>query len=82
MITDPSSPHPQDIANLILYLQTELALFEQLAEERHLDPEFRAPVSRCRDMLRQSIQQLDLQEWYQQLTYGLRDQLGRLEEWF
>jgi hypothetical protein len=81
MMTDPS-PHPQDIANLILYLQTELALFEQLAEKHHLDPECRAPVSRCRDMLRQSIRQLDVEEWYQQLTYGLRDQLGRLEEWF
>ncbi len=77
----PRAPHPQDIANLILYLQTELALFEQQAAQEAISPEALAHITRCQTILRQSIKHMGLQDWYQELTYGLRDQLGRLEEW-
>ncbi len=74
-------PHPQDIANLILYLQTELALFEQQAQRESVSPEALAHITRCQKVLRKSVDQMGLQDWYQELTFALRDQLGRLEEW-
>ncbi len=79
---EPGSIHPQDVANLILYLQTELALLEQIAEQEDLSPQARAPIVRCRTFLRKSIDQMQVREWYRELTFGLQDQLGRLEEWF
>lgn len=79
---ESGSIHPQDVANLILYLQTELALLEQIAEQEDLSPRARAPIARCRNFLRRSIDQMQVRDWYRELTYGLQDQLGRLEEWF
>jgi hypothetical protein len=78
-----SKPHPQDIANLILHLQTELALLEQALHQADSPPSpaVLAHLHRCQGSLRQAIQSMDLQEWYQELTQGMRDQLGRLEEW-
>lgn len=78
----PGSIHPQDVANLILYLQTELALLEQIAETEELSPAARASIARCREVLRRSIDQMQIRDWYRELTGGLQDQLGRLEEWF
>ncbi|GAB4212977.1 MAG: hypothetical protein OHK0012_08290 [Synechococcales cyanobacterium] len=72
------SIHPQDVANLILHLQTELALLEQ---DRGLSPDNQARLRHCQEILRQSIDQMHVRGWYQELTYGLREQLGRLEEW-
>lgn len=79
-----SPPHPQDIANLILHLQTELALLEQSLHQGSTppSPEVLAHLRRCQGSLRQAVQSLEVQEWYGELTQGLRDQLGRLEEWF
>ncbi|MDX2273012.1 MAG: hypothetical protein NW237_13840 [Cyanobacteriota bacterium] len=77
----PSFPHPQDVANLILYLQTELALIEQIGVEESISPALQARIRRCQEGLRQAIDQMQLREWYRELTDGFRDQLGRLEEW-
>ncbi|MEN9204316.1 MAG: hypothetical protein Q6K99_00395 [Thermostichales cyanobacterium BF4_bins_65] len=71
--------HPQDIANLILYLQVELALLEQQPE---LSPQSRDHLRRCQDILRSSITTLDLHDWYRELTQAMQSQIGRLEEWF
>jgi hypothetical protein len=81
MPDSPHPPHPQDVANLILYLQTELALFEQVAAQEQISTEAQLHVWRCQEALRKAVDQLDLREWYHELTYGFRDQLGRLEEW-
>jgi hypothetical protein len=74
-------PHPQDVANLILYLQTELALFEQWAAQEGIPPAALRPIERSQEALRRAVDQFELREWYRELTYGFRDQLGRLEEW-
>jgi len=74
-------PHPQDVANLILYLQTELALFEQWAAQEGIPSAALRPIERSQEALRRAVDQLELREWYRELTYGFRDQLGRLEEW-
>ncbi len=74
-------PHPQDVANLILYVQTELALFEQVAAQEGIPPTVLQPIQRSQEALRRAVDQLELREWYRELTHGFRDQLGRLEEW-
>ncbi|NJK61288.1 MAG: hypothetical protein HC921_00110 [Synechococcaceae cyanobacterium SM2_3_1] len=74
-------PHPQDVANLILYLQTELAMFEQIAAQENVSSQVQAPVLRSQAALRKAVDQLQVRDWYQELTFGFRDQLGRLEEW-
>lgn len=74
-------PHPQDVANLILYLQTELALFEQVAAQEGIPPTTLGPIQRSQEALRRAVDHLELREWYRELTHGFRDQLGRLEEW-
>ncbi len=79
---DDRYPHPQDVANLILYLQTELALLQQRADEERISDTTKAHIIRCRKILRQSIDQMQLRDWYRELTYGMQDQIGRLDEWF
>ncbi|MGQ9838801.1 MAG: hypothetical protein ACUVRV_12765 [Cyanobacteriota bacterium] len=74
-------PHPQDVANLILYVQTELALFEQVAAQEGIPPKTLQPIQRSQEALRRAVDQLELRDWYRELTHGFRDQLGRLEEW-
>ncbi len=63
----------QDIANLILYIQTEIQLFQTTGEQKHLD--------NCLLELSRSIDDLEVRPWYDELIAHLRDQLGRLEEW-
>jgi hypothetical protein len=63
----------QDIANLILYVQTEIQLFQTTGEPKHLE--------NCLSELQRSIDDLEVRPWYDELIAHLRDQLGRLEEW-
>jgi hypothetical protein len=53
-------PHPQDVANLILYLQTELALFEQWAAQEGIPPAALRPIERSQEALRRAVDQFDL----------------------
>jgi hypothetical protein len=71
--------HPQDIANLILYIQVELAVMEQQPE---LSPDSQARLRRCQEILQRSIDSMGLRPWYQELTEAMQGELGRLEEWF
>jgi len=71
--------HPQDIANLILYMQVELAVLEQ---QPGLSPDSQARLRRCQETLQQSIDTMGLRSWYQELTHALQEVLGRLDEWF
>ncbi|MEN9203771.1 MAG: hypothetical protein Q6K80_09690 [Thermostichus sp. DG_1_6_bins_120] len=81
-MSDPAPyPHPQDVANLILYVQTELALFEQVAAQEGIPSTALEPIQRSQEALRRAVDQLELRDWYRELTHGFRDQLGRLEEW-
>jgi prefoldin subunit 5 len=63
----------QDIANLILYIQTEIQLFQTTGESKHLE--------NCLSELQRSIDDLEVRPWYDELIAHLRDQLGRIDEW-
>lgn len=66
-------PQGQDIANLILFVQSEIHLYRATGEPKHLD--------NCLDELRLAVDYLEVRPWYDELLHNLRDQIGRLEEW-
>lgn len=65
--------HDQDIANLILFLQSEIALYQTTGDRNHLDS--------CLVELERAIDDLEVRPWYNQLLLNLKDQVDRLDEW-
>ncbi|MBC8123091.1 MAG: hypothetical protein H7Y22_14795 [Gemmatimonadaceae bacterium] len=65
--------HDQDIANLILFVQTEIKLYQHSGKAHHLD--------NCLAELARAVGYLEVQPWYDELLHHLRDQVHRLEEW-
>ncbi|AGY59673.1 hypothetical protein [Gloeobacter kilaueensis] len=66
-------PQGQDIANLILFVQSEIYLYRNTGDGKHLD--------NCLAELRRAIEYLEVEPWYTELLESVRDQLGRLDEW-
>lgn len=66
-------PHGQDIANLILYVQTEIQLYQSTGKPQHLES--------CLRELQEAVDYLEVRPWYSDLMHHLSDQVGRLDEW-
>lgn len=66
-------PKDQDIANLILYVQSEISLYRETGDSGHLD--------NCLAELQQAVDYLEVRPWYTEMLYHLKDQVHRLDEW-